>query len=276
MTRPFTFAFACLLILVVGSLFLVVLILAVAVSMVISNASWFDLFVACAHADSSPSASMIRHREASRFIAASIPGAGGWLECAPDASVTYGGQRSDLSLIAWQRRAGLYLSIAKAANDAAARLGLEHDYLGDTFENGGGHTKRHNAANLAIRDALVAVATSTVLVGDREKKSAYQHYNAGRVPDLIQPGASPWGTDWLGETKVPSPLTSTPHAGHGSSAYGGSPADVGHLYALGNTEVGGALPPPDSGRARSRRRSRGPLLPRYWTRARHAAGRPVP
>ena len=34
----------------------------------------------------------------------------------------------------------------------------------------------------------------------------YKQYNAGHVPDLIKPGDSAWGTDWLGESKVPSPL----------------------------------------------------------------------
>ena len=42
----------------------------------------------------------------------------------------------------------------------------------------------------------------------------YKQYNAGHVPDLIKPGDSAWGTDWLGESKVPSPLrASAPPAG---------------------------------------------------------------
>ena len=46
--------------------------------------------------------------------------------------------------------------------------------------------------------------TNTVLLGDKEQRDHYQQYNAGYVADLIQPGASPWGTDWLGEVKCPS------------------------------------------------------------------------
>ena len=48
----------------------------------------------------------------------------------------------------------------------------------------------------------------------------YKKYNEGHVPDIVQPGASAWGTDWIGETKVPSPLGAAPakdqceHVGH--------------------------------------------------------------
>ena len=38
------------------------------------------------------------------------------------------------------------------------------------------------------------------------KKEKKKKYNNGHVPDIVQPGASAWGTDWIGETKVPSPL----------------------------------------------------------------------
>ena len=52
----------------------------------------------------------------------------------------------------------------------------------------------------------VPVATGTVLLGDKQEADKYKQYNAGHVPDLIKPGDSAWGTDWLGESKVPSPL----------------------------------------------------------------------
>ena len=48
------------------------------------------------------------------------------------------------------------------------------------------------------------------------------------MADLVQPGASPWGTDWLGETKVPSSLGLAPPT-HQC-------AHVGHLVAFGSTE----------------------------------------
>ena len=53
-------------------------------------------------------------------------------------------------------------------------------------------------------------------------------YNEGYVPDLVRPGASAWGTDWIGESKVASPLTK---AGPGVGCQ-----DVGHTHAFGNTE----------------------------------------
>ena len=45
-----------------------------------------------------------------------------------------------------------------------------------------------------------------MLLGDKQEAEKYKQYNAGHVPDLIKPGDSAWGTDWLGESKVPSPL----------------------------------------------------------------------
>ena len=46
-----------------------------------------------------------------------------------------------------------------------------------------------------------------MLLGDKEEKDKYKMYNEGYVPDLVRPGASAWGTDWIGESKVASPLT---------------------------------------------------------------------
>ena len=64
----------------------------------------------------------------------------------------------------------------------------------------------------------------------------YEMYNVGHCADPIQPGASTWGTDWLGDTKVASPLTATYHAGRGSHENGGTICDVGHEFGFGNTE----------------------------------------
>ena len=56
----------------------------------------------------------------------------------------------------------------------------------------------------------------------------YKQYNAGHVPDLIKPGDSAWGTDWLGESKVPSPLrASAPPPGC---------QRMGHTHGFGSTE----------------------------------------
>ena len=78
------------------------------------------------------------------------------------------------------------------------------------------------------------MATGTVLLGDKQEADKYKQYNAGHVPDLIKPGDSAWGTDWLGESKVPSPLrASAPPAGC---------QRMGHTHAFGSTH-GGAPPP---------------------------------
>ena len=66
------------------------------------------------------------------------------------------------------------------------------------------------------------------VLGDKEKAGEYKKYNEGHVPDIVQPGASAWGTDWIGETKVPSPLGAAPAKDQCEH--------VGHLVAFGNTE----------------------------------------
>ena len=42
-----------------------------------------------------------------------------------------------------------------------------------------------------------------MLLGDKQEADKYKQYNEGHVADIIQIGASPWATDWLGETKSP-------------------------------------------------------------------------
>jgi hypothetical protein len=147
-------------------------------------------------------------------------------------------QRTARFAIAIQRRLGLYISAAKPANDALATAGERPDWLGDAMCNAGEHSTRHHAVNRAWRDCLAAVAVGPVLLGDKQEADRYKQYNSGHVADLIQPGASAWGTDWLGETKVASPLTAASHAGRGSAANGGTVSDMGHLVAFGNTEEG--------------------------------------
>ena len=94
--------------------------------------------------------------------------------------------------------------------------------------NAGEHSTRHHATNRAWRAALAAVAVGEVILGDKEKAGEYKKYNEGHVPDIVQPGASAWGADWIGETKVPSPLGAAPAKDQCQH--------VGHLVAFGNTE----------------------------------------
>ena len=153
-----------------------------------------------------------------------------WLEAPPDASLTYDRATSGVYVVALQRRLGLYLSAARAANDTLAAAGEDPDWLGDASCNLGEHSRRHHATNRAWRDALAAVATGTVLLGDKQEADKYKQYNEGHVADIIQIGASPWATDWLGETKVPSSL--------GLHAPDPGCQAVGHLVGHGNTEEG--------------------------------------
>ena len=69
-----------------------------------------------------------------------------------------------------------------------------------------------------------------MLLGDKEEADKYKQYNADHVPDIVQPGASAWGTDWIGESKVPSPLVAGPPDSHCLR--------VGHIVAFGATEEG--------------------------------------
>ena len=112
---------------------------------------------------------------------------------------------------------------------ALAAAGEAPDWLGDALVcNEGEHSTRHHAVNRAWQRALAAVATGSVLLGDKEEKDKYKMYNEGYVPDLVRPGASAWGTDWVGESKVASPLTK---GGPGTGCQ-----EVGHTHAFGSTE----------------------------------------
>ena len=161
-------------------------------------------------------------------MSASQFASGAWLEVPPDASLPYARPRSGPYAIALQRRLGLYIASAKAANEALAAAGEVPDWLGDAACNDGEHSSRHHAVNRAWRDALAAVATGAVLLGDKQEADKYKQYNTDHVPDLIRPGASAWSTDWLGESKVPSPLTASPLAAGCQR--------VGHTHGFGSTE----------------------------------------
>ena len=206
-------------------------------SKVIQHDKWLTLLDAAIEFDRTAVDTPIHHREATRIISASQFGAGSWLGASPDASPSCPKLHSPAHLIMLQRRLGLYLSAAKTANDALSvsrdkpdrRL---VDYLGDLACNSGEHSTRHHATNRAWRDACAAVAIGAVILGDKEKADEYKQYNADHVSDIVQPGASAWHTDWLGENKVASPLCTS----HSPNARAGRVQNVGHLFAFGNTE----------------------------------------
>ena len=59
------------------------------------------------------------------------------------------------------------------------------------------------ASGIAVR-SLQTLRIRYCNLGDKGEAHKCKQYNAGHVADLNQAGASRWGTDWLGESKVPS------------------------------------------------------------------------
>ena len=88
-----------------------------ALSSVTNHSKWLSLIDGAHEFDAVATDTKINHREATRVISASQFGAGMWLEAAPDASLPHSKLKSGPYVIALQRRLGLYLSSAKAAND---------------------------------------------------------------------------------------------------------------------------------------------------------------
>ena len=207
-------------------------------SAIISHASWYQWLDECHAADASPSRDTAQsHREAARAVDCSQFGSGAFCDADPDASLPRLKQASGKLILALQRRLGLYISSAKPAYDALAAAGEPVDYLGDTLCNSGDHHDRHDVGVRAWRDAAAAVATGPVHLCDKEDHARNRHYCERKIADIAMPGASPWGTDVLIECKTPSPFTTATHAGQGGPQ-GGTTADVGHLFAHGNTEEG--------------------------------------
>ena len=150
--------------------------------------------------------------------------------------------------IAMQRRLGLWLSdlddLFSTARDRGVPLQLakgarrhQVDRLGDTLSNVGDHNRRHHLVNSVWYAAKRAVAIHAVYLGDKREGRAAQfaHFNADHVPDIIELGAAVTGKHRLSETRVTTPHRGDVRRGVGSRHHGGSVADVGHVFAFGNT-----------------------------------------
>ncbi|KOO31680.1 NAD-dependent glycerol-3-phosphate dehydrogenase, partial [Chrysochromulina tobinii] len=82
-----------------------------------------------------------------------------------------------------------------------------------------------------------AVAIGQVVQGDKEKPELTDMINTTCAVDLAElEGDEATGADVCQEYKVVAPLTKSRRMGKGSVLHGGTVADVGHLYAFGNTE----------------------------------------
>ena len=74
-------------------------------------------------------------------------------------------------------------------------------------------------------------------MGDKEKPELTDMINTTCAVDLAElEGDEATGADVCQEYKVVAPLTKSRRMGRGSVLHGGTVADVGHLYAFGNTE----------------------------------------
>ena len=115
-----------------------------ALSSIVHHGRWLAHIDAMHEFDRTADDTNISHREATRFVSASQFGAGMWLEAAPDASLPNSRLKTAPYTAALQRRLGLYLSAAKAANDTLAAAGKTPDWLGDASCNLGEHSTRHH------------------------------------------------------------------------------------------------------------------------------------
>jgi hypothetical protein len=137
------------------------------------------------------------------------------------------------------------VSALTSALDERERRGTlvtQADRLGDTAVNTVGTTTRHNRFNRCAYEAIAAVATGAVLLGDKgdgspraraEAVRRNAHYNAGHCPDIIEPD----DPDRLYESRVYTPFRAgAGAAGLGSSRCGGKPScRAGNTHAFGCT-----------------------------------------
>ena len=180
------------------------------------------------------------HREATRFLSASQPCAGSWLDAGLTDTRIRQHNESPAFLTAEQRRLGLYLTTVVLAGLPGA--------LGDTYANAGEHTTRHNAAMYGWRDAEQEVASGPVVIGDKTPHSRrrltvsaiqyYARFNSGHIPDVIVPEGGRGGRHLLLEIKVYTPLKLVHNVGH-THAFGNTEEDL-RVKILGCKEVGNA------------------------------------
>ncbi len=160
----------------------------------------------------------------SRHISVSQPGASGFLDLVPDSSAATRIE-SHIFTICLQRRYGLHLSVARAFIDAKETEGVyKYDRQGDYIANTADHNRRHNTTNGNVRNMVAAIATSSVILGDKDSPENTRCFNEGHVADIVS-----LGDDYhtLYETKVVTPLK--------PKSTNGTPM-IGSKFAFGSTE----------------------------------------
>ena len=211
-------------------------------SSVLTCDMWLDVLQDSHNFDAENADASVPHREATRLISAAQVGGGAWLGALPDTSLKGSVVSSATFTAALQRHLGLYISKLAPALDKRAANGepvTQHERLGDHYLNDENKTNRHNQGNRALYNAVEAVATSTVQLGDKgdgspaaraEAKQRYAHYNRDHVPDII------YGNTLI-EYKCYTTFATSRALGNGSQQHGGAPSTAdGHFIAFGNTE----------------------------------------
>jgi hypothetical protein len=110
------------------------------------------------------------------------------------------------------------------------------------------YNRNHNALNMAVFEAVSAIAVGAVILGDKGQPENTAHLNASHTVDVAWPRCRDWGiggrgrggddgtgNDCLYETKCVNSLVKSLPVGLGSNAKGGAPAAMGHRIAHGNT-----------------------------------------
>ena len=133
-------------------------------------------------------------RECSRLIGVAQPLAGAWLNAIPGPQQFQ--MRSSLFVIALQRRLGLPIAMASAANVAAAET------LGDELLKECEHTTRHNRVVSAWVRAVQAARGAAHTRSTAEAPS----WSAPSVPDFTSEFAGHAGAHQAGEVKVYNPI----------------------------------------------------------------------
>ena len=175
-----------------------------------------------------------RDREATRLVSVAQPYAGEWLAMLPTSPATR--VKSDEWLWAMQRRFGLHLTAPAAVFRQLAALGdTRYDPLGDVLmgESRTDQSLPHDESLRVWHDATQAVATGSVVLGDKEQPEVYAIYNEGPdscVVDLAEAGLGHGGADLCVEHKVWGELV----APGASSEY--ETTHRGDTHAFGNTE----------------------------------------
>ena len=138
--------------------------------MVVQQERWLQALAAAVAVDEQAPPGTVRHSEASRFIAASQPDAGAWLDIFPDGTSATRIESIHFE-IGLELRGSLRIASAADAFDSLAARGQYDQEVGDTallsirkgarLLNGGEYNRSHHAVVHAVYKMVAAVATGS-------------------------------------------------------------------------------------------------------------------